>query len=141
MMSIPEMMMRFISRSGATTSPAIMLTAIYGPGLVTSIVAIRFAKGSARERALEHLRARGADAVPLGKDAIVSHLGARRAVGSEAAAAVMNRVDLYIRFSMGMGARAGTVRSRKRYEGASVNIPGCRRAVVAAGLVAAVHKG
>jgi tetratricopeptide (TPR) repeat protein len=56
--------------------------------LVTSIVALRFAVGSARERALEHLKQRGADAVPLGNDAIVAHLGARRAVGSEATTAL-----------------------------------------------------
>src|SRR6201999_851187 len=53
--------------------------------LVTSIVAIRFASPLTRERALEQLRQRGADAVPLGQDSIVAHLGARRAVGNEAA--------------------------------------------------------
>jgi eukaryotic-like serine/threonine-protein kinase len=56
--------------------------------LITSIVAIRFESGSARERALESLRQRGAEAVPLGQDAIVAHLGARRAVGSEALVAL-----------------------------------------------------
>lgn len=56
--------------------------------LVTSIVAIRFESSSARERALDTLRQRGADAVPLGRDAIVAHLGARRAVGSEALVAL-----------------------------------------------------
>jgi serine/threonine protein kinase len=56
--------------------------------LVTSIVALRFGKASARERALEQLRQRGAEAVPLGAEAIVAHLGARRAVGTEAAAAL-----------------------------------------------------
>ncbi len=56
--------------------------------LVTSIVALRFAQGSARERALEHLRSRGADAVPLGSDSIVAHLGARHSVGTEATTAL-----------------------------------------------------
>lgn len=56
--------------------------------LVTSIVALRFAQGSARERALEHLRSRGADAVPLGPDSIVAHLGARHSVGTEATTAL-----------------------------------------------------
>jgi serine/threonine protein kinase/tetratricopeptide (TPR) repeat protein len=56
--------------------------------LITSIVALRFESGSARERALDSLRQRGADAVPLGQDAIVAHLGARRAVGSEAVVAL-----------------------------------------------------
>ena len=59
-----------------------------GSRLITSIVALRFESASARERALESLRQRGADAVPLGKDAIVAHLGARRAVGSEALVAL-----------------------------------------------------
>jgi serine/threonine protein kinase len=56
--------------------------------LITSIVALRFESGSARERALESLRQRGADVVPLGQDAIVAHLGARRTVGSEALVAL-----------------------------------------------------
>ena len=37
---------------------------------------------------VDQLRARGADAVPLGQDAIVAHLGARRALGDEAARAL-----------------------------------------------------
>ncbi len=77
--------------------------------LLTSIVAIRFAKGSARERALLHLRERGADAVPLGQDAIVAHLGARRAVGTEATAAL----DLGRRLARA-GARVGIASGRAR---------------------------
>ncbi len=77
--------------------------------LVTSIVGVRFAKGSARERALEHLRQRGADAVPLGQDAIVAHLGARRAVGTEATAAL----DLGRRLARA-GARVGIASGRAR---------------------------
>jgi len=56
--------------------------------LLTSMVALGFTKAGARNRALDHLRQRGADAVPLGRDALVAHLGARRAVGSEASAAL-----------------------------------------------------
>lgn len=56
--------------------------------LVTTIVALRFPQASARERALEVLLDRGAEAVPLGGDAIVAHLGARRALGTEAATAL-----------------------------------------------------
>jgi eukaryotic-like serine/threonine-protein kinase len=56
--------------------------------LVTSIVAIGFSSGSARDRALEVLRQRDADAVPLGHESIVAHLGARFAVGTEASVAV-----------------------------------------------------
>lgn len=77
--------------------------------LVTSIVAINFSKGSSRERALELLRSRGADAVPLGQDAIVAHLGARRAVGTEASAAL----DLGRRLARS-GARVGVASGRAR---------------------------
>ncbi|HEV8245536.1 MAG TPA: protein kinase, partial [Polyangiaceae bacterium] len=77
--------------------------------LVTSIVALRFATGSARERALEMLRQRGADAVPLGQDSIVAHLGARRAVGSEAAVAL----ELGRRLARA-GARVGIASGRAR---------------------------
>ena len=65
--------------------------------------------GSARERALEQLRQRGADAVPLGQDAIVAHLGARRAVGSEAAVAL----ELGRRLARA-GARVGIASGRAR---------------------------
>ena len=84
--------------------------------LVTSIVAISFAKGSARERALEHLLQRGADAVPLGNDAIVAHLGARHAVGTEAATAI----DLGRRLARA-GARVGIASGRIRVNWASDN--------------------
>ncbi len=77
--------------------------------LVTSIVAIRFAKGAARDRAVDHLRARGADAVPFGTDAIVAHLGARRAVGTEAIAAL----ELGRRLARG-GAQVGVASGRAR---------------------------
>jgi hypothetical protein len=77
--------------------------------LLTSIVAIRFATVSARERALEQLRQRGADAVPLGQDSIVAHLGARRAVGSEAAVGL----ELGRRLARA-GARVGVASGRAR---------------------------
>ncbi|HEY2368248.1 MAG TPA: serine/threonine-protein kinase, partial [Polyangiaceae bacterium] len=76
--------------------------------LVTSIVAIGFSNGSARDRALEMLRQR-ADAVPLGHDSIVAHLGARFAVGTEASVAL----DLGRRLARG-GARVGVASGRAR---------------------------
>ncbi|MCC6213688.1 MAG: AAA family ATPase [Polyangiaceae bacterium] len=82
-----------------------------GSRLVTSIVALRFGTGSARERALEHLTARGADAVRLGQDALVAHLGARRAVGSEAPAAI----DLGRRLARA-GAKVGIASGRARVD-------------------------
>ncbi len=87
--------------------------------LITSIVALRFESGSARERALDSLRQRGADAVPLGKDAIVAHLGARRAVGSEALVAL----ELGRRLARA-GARVGLASGR-----AWVNLMGDENAV------------
>lgn len=77
--------------------------------LVTSIVAIGFSSGSARDRALEVLKQRSADAVPLGHDSIVAHLGARVAVGTEASAAL----DLGRRLARG-GARVGIASGRAR---------------------------
>lgn len=56
--------------------------------LVTSILATNVPKGTPRERILSHLRSRGAEATELGGDAIVAHLGVRKAVGDEAAQAV-----------------------------------------------------
>jgi tetratricopeptide (TPR) repeat protein len=82
--------------------------------LVTSIVATRLASSSARERALEMLRRRGADAVPLGQDAIVAHLGARRALGAEAATAL----ELGRRLAQA-GARVGIASGRARVSLAS----------------------
>jgi len=85
-----------------------------GSRLVTSIVAIRFGTGSARERSLEQLRQRGADAVPLGQDSIVAHLGARRAVGNEASVAL----ELGRRLARS-GARVGIASGRARLDFAS----------------------
>ena len=85
-----------------------------GSRLVTSIVAIRFGSGSARERSLAQLQQRGADAVPLGQDSIVAHLGARRAVGNEASVAL----ELGRRLARS-GARVGIASGRARLDFAS----------------------
>ncbi len=77
--------------------------------LLTTIVATRLPIGSPRDRALEHLRARGAIAVPLGKDAVVAHLGAHHAVGTEAATAL----DLGRRLARA-GAQVGIASGRAR---------------------------
>ena len=58
--------------------------------LMTTIVGIGFAKGSARERALEHLRQRGADAVPPDRTPSSPTSWARRATGTEASAALIS---------------------------------------------------
>jgi tetratricopeptide (TPR) repeat protein len=59
-----------------------------GTRMVTSILATQVPKGAPRQRLLAHLRSRGADATELGGDAIVAHLGARKALGDEAARAI-----------------------------------------------------
>ncbi len=59
-----------------------------GTRLVTSILATHVPKGPARARLIAHLRARGAEATELGGDAIVAHLGVRKALGDEAARAI-----------------------------------------------------
>ncbi len=59
-----------------------------GTRLVTSILATHVPKGPARARLLAHLRTRGAEATELGGDAIVAHLGVRKAMGDEAARAL-----------------------------------------------------
>ncbi|MEZ4262105.1 MAG: protein kinase [Polyangiaceae bacterium] len=59
-----------------------------GTRLVTSILATHVPKGPARGRLLAHLRARGAEATELGGDAIVAHLGVKKALGDEATRAL-----------------------------------------------------
>ncbi|RYE93255.1 MAG: serine/threonine-protein kinase PknK, partial [Myxococcales bacterium] len=66
-------------------------------------------EGAAREVAMEALRAREADAVPLGKDGLVAHLGAREALGDEAGRAL----DLALELA-GRGARVGVATGRTR---------------------------
>lgn len=56
--------------------------------LLTTLVALHFGSAAARQETLERLWARSADATPLGEDALVAHLGARRALGNEAAVAL-----------------------------------------------------
>jgi tetratricopeptide (TPR) repeat protein len=77
--------------------------------LVTTIVGVRFPTALVRDRALEQLRRRGADAAPIASDAVVAHLGARRAVGNEAAAAL----ELGRRVARS-GARVGIASGRAR---------------------------
>ena len=62
--------------------------AIGGTRLFTSIVALRMGNGERRTKIVDQLKGRGADAVALGHDAIVAHVGARRSLGGEAARAL-----------------------------------------------------
>jgi tetratricopeptide (TPR) repeat protein len=82
-----------------------------GSRLVTSILATHVPKGPARQRLIAHLRARGAEATELGGDAIVAHLGVRKALGDEAARAL----DLGLRLAK-MGSRVGVATGRTRID-------------------------
>jgi len=82
-----------------------------GSRLVTTIVATHLPKGAIRARLLTHLRARGADATELGGDAIVSHLGVRKALGDEA----MRALDLGLRMSK-LNASVGIATGRTRID-------------------------
>ena len=82
-----------------------------GSRLVTSILATHVPKGPPRQRLIAHLRARGAEATELGGDAIVAHLGVRKALGDEATRAL----DLGLRLAK-MGARVGVATGRTRID-------------------------
>ena len=108
-----------LTRSGAHEAAPLSLGALGltstgkqgGTRLVTSIVATHVPKGPARTRLLTHLRARGADATELGGDAIVAHLGARKALGDEATRAL----DLALRVAK-VNAAVGVATGRTRMD-------------------------
>ncbi len=82
-----------------------------GSRLVTSILATQVPKGAPRHRLLAQLRAHGADATELGGDAIVAHLGARKAMGDEAPRAI----DLAMRIARA-NASVGVATGRTRMD-------------------------
>ncbi len=82
-----------------------------GSRLMTTIVATQVPKGAPRARLLTHLRSRGADATELGGDAIVCHLGARKAQGDEAVRAL----DLGLRIAK-LEAAVGVATGRTRID-------------------------
>lgn len=82
-----------------------------GSRLVTSILATHVPKGPARTRLIAHLRARGAEATELGGDAIVAHLGVKKALGDEAARAL----DLGVRLAR-TGCSVGVATGRTRID-------------------------
>jgi len=82
-----------------------------GSRLVTSILATHVPKGHPRARLLAHLRARGAEATELGGDAIVAHLGVKKALGDEATRAL----DLGLRLCRA-GCSVGVATGRSRID-------------------------
>ncbi|WP_394826607.1 serine/threonine-protein kinase PknK [Pendulispora albinea] len=99
--------------STITTPPSsgISTPSFGGSRLVTSILATHVPKGAPRARLLSNLRARGADATELGGDAVVAHLGVRKALGDEAARAL----DLAMRLSRANSA-VGVATGRTRID-------------------------
>jgi hypothetical protein len=82
-----------------------------GTRLVTTIVATHVPKGGPRARLLTHLRSRGADATELGGNAIVCHLGVRKAQGDEA----IRALDLGLRIAR-LSATVGVATGRTRID-------------------------
>jgi len=97
-----------LPRSSPAPQPTI---ATGGTRLFTSIVALRMGHGERRTRIVEQLKRRGADAVALGQDAIVAHVGARRSLGGEAARAL----ELG-RFLAGEGGKVGVASGRSKVD-------------------------
>jgi tetratricopeptide (TPR) repeat protein len=82
-----------------------------GTRLVTTLVALHVARGEERTIELERLRERGADALPLGDDSLVAHLGVQRAHGDEGSRALELGLSLAAR-----GARVGVATGRMRID-------------------------
>jgi serine/threonine protein kinase/tetratricopeptide (TPR) repeat protein len=79
--------------------------------LVTTLVALQVGSKQQRVELLDRLRAHGADALPLGADSIVAHLGMKQAHGDEAARAL----DLG-RWLCEVGAGVGVATGRMRVD-------------------------
>jgi serine/threonine protein kinase/tetratricopeptide (TPR) repeat protein len=82
-----------------------------GTRLVTTLVALHVAKGDERTWEIDRLREHGADALPIGDDSLVAHLGMQRAYGDEGARALELGLTLAAR-----GARVGVATGRMRVD-------------------------
>jgi tetratricopeptide (TPR) repeat protein len=82
-----------------------------GTRLVTTLVALHVGAGPARQKEIAHLIEQGADALPLGTDSLVAHLGTRRAHGDEAPRALAFGRGLARR-----GAKVGVATGRMRVD-------------------------
>jgi serine/threonine protein kinase len=82
-----------------------------GTRLVTTLVALHVATGEERAWEIDRLREHGADALPLGTDSIVAHLGADRAYGDEGTRALELGLQLLAR-----GAKVGAATGRMRMD-------------------------
>lgn len=86
--SLAEIIERVTRGSIADIEPSSYRLGSSASRLLTTLVASRFADQNQRDRALGHVQARGTEAVPLGRDSLVAHFGARRALGNEAESAL-----------------------------------------------------
>ncbi|MFO0553881.1 MAG: protein kinase [Polyangiaceae bacterium] len=100
-----------IQRLGRLTQRDADNRARVGTRLVTTLVALGVATGRDRQLVLEKVKGMGADALPLGADSIVAHLGARRAYGDEATRALEIGAELGAR-----GAKVGIATGRTRVD-------------------------
>jgi serine/threonine protein kinase len=82
-----------------------------GTRLVTTLVALHVAKGDERGWEIDRLKEHGAEALPLGDDSIVAHLGVQRAYGDEGSRALELGLTLAAR-----GARVGVATGRMRID-------------------------
>lgn len=80
--------------------------------LVTTVVAMGLSGEVEQQSALVELRRAGAEAVPLGRDAVVAHLGVTKATGGEARAAIELSGTL-----ASAGASVGIASGRARLQG------------------------
>lgn len=81
--------------------------------LVTTLVALGVGTGDVRLAAIGKLQQFGADALPLGSDAIVAHLGVRRAEGDEAVRAIEAAKELSKQHHARVGIATGKMRVDK----------------------------
>ncbi len=100
-----------LERIGRLTLREADTRARVGTRLVTTLVALGVATGEQRARTLDRIRELGADALPLGADSIVAHLGARRAHGDEATRALEIAQEL-----AQSGAKVGIATGRTRVD-------------------------
>jgi len=101
--------------------PSDRSTTATGTRLVTTLVALHVGAGAARQKEMASLTEQGAEALPLGTDSIVAHLGTRRALGDEAARA-LELGRLLCRLNAKVGVATGRMRvDRSRSAGEVVD--------------------
>jgi len=112
-----ELLLECLSDEVPESFPSAEASSRLGTGttrLVTTIVGMKLNQPGAQDEALERLRSRGAQAVPLGKDAVVGHFGVQKVTGGEARAGIQLGLGLAKK-----GASVGIASGRARLQGQS----------------------